>query len=183
MAFGFRCILRLSKEIPWRQNSMRFATMLFLIFFALVNYYNLLTQYAVQHNIRQVEKRMLDRVTERILAGDSFAIYYDSSTAEIELMAHSQIYFTRFLPNYFGRHIPIQTTPPKEQKRVYYTIGPNPLDKNACLDEVISPDWDYRWLRWSSFITGALQRNSLPPSPEVDYMRNYRWYIYKMGNC
>jgi hypothetical protein len=154
-----------------------------MIFFALVNYYNLLTQYAVQHSIRQVEKKMLDRVTERILAGDPFVIYYDSSTAEIELMAHSQIYFTRFLPNYFGRRIPIQTSPPKEPDRRYYTIGPQPLDKKACLEEVIAPDWDYRWLRWSSALSGILRGRSFLPSPEYDYMIISRWYIYKGGNC
>jgi hypothetical protein len=183
MAFGFRCILRGSKESPWGLNGMRFAAMLFLIFFALVNYYSLLTQYAVQHNIRQVEKKMLDRVTERILAGDPFTIHYDSSTDEIELMAHSQIYFTRFLPNYFGRRLPIQTAHPKQMGSTYYTIGPNPLDKKACLEEVIAPDWDYQWLRWSSAVSGTLQGRLFPPSTELNYMRNYRWYIYKAGNC
>jgi hypothetical protein len=130
----------------------------------------------------------LDRVTERIRSGDKFVIHYDSSTPEIEMMAHSQIYFTRFLPNYFGINIPIKTEPSKEMQGRYYTIAPHPSNTKDCLDEIIKHDWHfcYWWLYGSSVVSGMLQGRSMDPFVVTDWvsvMGKYRWYIYRNGDC
>lgn len=188
MAFGIKQVLVRMKSIPLLNIFTRPGIIMFLLFFALVNYHNFLMQYAIQHNARNVEKKMLDRVTERIRSGDKFIIHYDSSTPEIEMMAHSQIYFTRFLPHYFGIHIPIQTEPSKEMQGEYFTIAPHPPITEGCLDEIIKPDrhYCYWWLYGSSIVSGMLQGRSMAPFVATDWggvMEKYRWYIYRAGHC
>ncbi|MCX5841167.1 MAG: hypothetical protein NTY16_06900, partial [Deltaproteobacteria bacterium] len=186
MAFGIKQVLIRVKSIPSLKTVIRPGIMLFLLFFALVNYHNFLMQYAIQHNARQVEKKMLDRVTERIRSGDKFVIHYDSSTPEIEMMAHAQIYFTRFLPHYFGIKINIQTEPSNDKHSGYYTIAPTPLNTEGCLDEIIKPDWHYWWLYGSSIVSGMLQGRLMAPFVATDWggvMEKYRWYIYRAGHC
>jgi hypothetical protein len=127
---------------------------------------------------------MLDRVTERIRSGDEFVIHYDSSTPEIEMMAHAQIYFTRFLPNYFGIKIPIRTERLNKTDSGYLTITPIPLNTEGCLVETVKPDWNYRWLHWSSIVSGILQDRPMAPFVATDWggiMEKYRWYIYRAG--
>jgi hypothetical protein len=188
MPFGIKQVLTRVKSIPSLNTVSRPGIILFLLFFAFVNYHNFLMQYATQHYTRNVEKKMLDRVTERIRSGDKFVIHYDSSTPEIEMMAHSQIYFTRFLPHYFGINIPIQTEPSKEMQGRYYTIARHPSNTEGCLDEIIKHDWHfcYWWLYGSSIVSGMLQDRSMDPFVVTDWvsvMGKYRWYIYRGGHC
>ena len=183
MAFGVKRILIHIKSIFPLNTVMRPGILFFLLFFAFVNYHYLLMQYAYQHNTRLVEKKMLDRVTERIRSGDKFVIHYDSSTPEIEMMAHAQFYFTGFLPIYFGIKIPIRTEPVTETDSGYFTITPTPLNTEGCLVETLKPDWNYRWLHWSSIVSGMLQGRPMAPfvADWGGVMENYRWYIYRAG--
>lgn len=57
MAFGIKQVLIRVKSSPSLNTVARPGIILFLLFFALVNYHNFLMQYSIQHNTRNVEKK------------------------------------------------------------------------------------------------------------------------------
>ena len=158
---------------------------LFLIFFAFINYHNFLMQYAIQHSARTIEEQMLNRITERLRAGEQVVIRsLNISESYAEQMTHAQLYFSQYLPRYFGTHLSILTDAPIASAIDILYLSPPISRQNIEIVDLFINKQSYWCLEQSEKVSSSLQWGKKPfivtdagtGSTRFD---DYGWYLYK----
>ena len=158
---------------------------LFLVFFALINYHNFLMQYATPHNARTIEDRMLNRITERLRDGEQIVIRsLNTSESYVEQIAHSQLYFSQYLPRYFGIRLNILTVAPRTSAMDVIYVSPPISRQSIEIVDLFINEQSYWWLEKSKKVSAFFQGGRKPfvvtdagaGSPRFD---DYGWYLYK----
>lgn len=167
------------------RRSIGLIVAVFLVFFALSNYHNFLMQYATQHNTRTIEDRMLNRITERLRAGQQVVIRsLDTSESYAEQVAHAQLYFSQYLPRYFGDRLTVLTDAPKTSNVDVIYVSPPVSRQNVEIVDVFINERPYWWLEQSKKVSAFFQGGAKPfvltdagsGSPRFD---DYGWYLYR----
>jgi hypothetical protein len=98
-------------------------------------------------------------------------------------MAHTQLYFSHYLPRYFGIRLPIMTAAPKTDMDVIY-LSPAISRQNIEIIDLFINEHPYWFLEQSKKLSSTLQGKGKPyvvtdagaGSAQFD---DYVWYLYK----
>lgn len=182
--------LELSQNVfflPARKKALGVLMLVVLGWFVLANYHGFLLQFAVQHNTRNIEQRVLSTMEQRLKSGQPMAISCDRLDPELELMLSVKTYFEYVLPMYRGEKpgLRILATPDSATGVVLASRHELDGEKWRLVEKITCPH-PYVLLGFAERISGKLQgrRHLRTVQDAGTHGFDYAWYFYEpVGGC
>jgi hypothetical protein len=167
---------------PGRKALLSVVTLVLLGWFVLANYFGFLVQFAVQHNARRIEQRLLSTMEQRLKAGRPVAICCDRQDPEIELASAVKVYFENYLPLYRGERLGLRILPSLPSDTPVELVSRRRLEPDQWrLVETITNE------RQDDVFTMARRVSALAQGKRYPYVVqdagthgfDYAWYLYE----
>jgi len=182
LARGFLELDRYYFLCPARKGFLNGLTLFLLGWFVVANYYGFLLQFAVQHNARNIELRLLSKMEQRLRDGRPMAICLDMQDPERELVSSIQIYFEQFLPLYRGEKLGLHVLHSLHSAIPVELASRQRLDPAYwCLSETVSRQGSYCLLDLSRRVSALFQGRRYPYTVQDagTHGFDYEWYLYE----
>ena len=132
-----------------------------------------------QHSLRNVEKRLILKMSEMIINEKAVTVEIKDQDADLELKLHLVGYFKRFSPRFFNKNYNLNSNLSKSGS--YYFVSRDAKVTGIKKFETITTHDNYLILSLTKPLSGFLQgKNKIgyPVDAGVHRMNNYAWYIY-----